>query len=416
MMGPVGREHGRAKELRGLSETAGRPLERRQTDARPGAGGADPEAQPGGVAQRRLTDSARAMQAIFDHSPTGIVRFSPQLKVIHANERFRELLGLGLRDLVGLPAADLVGADNQDALVRLMETDFDDPDWISSGVRELRRLDGTSLWVHWTASVLPADRDRSAEILIMLDDVSAQHEAEQTTLANLSELERLNDLKSEFVGIVSHEFRTALTGIQGFSELIRDEEMTMEEVRELADDINRDALRLNRMITDMLDLDRIEAGKLDLNLGPVDLNAIILDCAERARTTSENHEISLDLDPDLPVLQADADRLVQVVSNLLSNAVKYSPDGGLIEIRSWAAANQVVVEVADHGEGIPPEFVGRVFERFERYSASPTSRVIGTGLGLPISRQIIELHGGRMWVESRLGIGSIFHFSLPLAS
>jgi PAS domain S-box-containing protein len=374
------------------------------------------ETQPGLAAHRRLTDSARAMQAIFDHSPMGIVRFSPQLKVIHANERFREMLGLALRDLVGLPAGDLIGADNREVLMRLQETDFDNADWMSTGVRELRRLDGTSIWVHWTASVLPADRDRSAEILIMLDDVSAQHEAEQTTLANLTELERLNDLKSEFVGIVSHEFRTALTGIQGFSELIRDDEMTMEEVRELADDINRDALRLNRMITDMLDLDRIEAGKLVLNQGPVNLNDIIADCVDRTRTTSEDHEIKVDLDPDLPVLQADADRLVQVVSNLLSNAIKYSPNGGVIEIRSWAAANQVVVEVADHGDGIPPEFVGRVFERFERYSASPTSRVIGTGLGLPISRQIVELHGGRMWVESRLGIGSIFHFSLPIAS
>lgn len=399
-----------------MSEETDRPPARRLSDGRRETSDSGLETQPGVAAHRRLTDSARAMQAIFDHSPIGIVRFSAQLKVIHANERFREMLGLALRDLVGLPAEDLVGADNREVLMRLLETDFDNVDRTSTGVRELRRRDGTSIWVHWTASVLPADRDRSAEILIMLDDVSAQHEAEQTTLANLTELERLNDLKSEFVGIVSHEFRTALTGIQGFSELIRDDEMTMEEVRELADDINRDALRLNRLITDMLDLDRIEAGKLVLNQGPVNLNDIIADCVDRARTTSEDHQIKVDLDPDLPVLQADADRLVQVVSNLLSNAIKYSPNGGVIEIRSWAAANQVVVEVADHGEGIPPDFVGRVFERFERYSTSPTSRVIGTGLGLPISRQIVELHGGRMWVESRLGIGSIFHFSLPFAS
>jgi len=235
-------------------------------------------------------------------------------------------------------------------------------------------------------------------------------------MANLRDMERLNDLKSEFVGLVSHEFRTALTGIQGFSEIIRDEEIEVDEMSELAGDINRDALRLNRLINEMLDLDRMEAGKLTLNLAEVDLNGIIEDCAARARTASDEHEIVTDLDPDLPRLRADADRLVQVVSNLLNNAVKYSPGGGAIEIRSWAAGNQVVVEVADHGEGIPPEFVARVFERFERYSASPTSRVIGTGLGLPIARQIIELHGGRMWVESRLGVGSIFHFSLPFAA
>jgi len=102
-----------------------------------------------------------------------------------------------------------------------------------------------------------------------------------------------------------------------------------------------------------------------------------------------------------------------VIANLLSNAIKYSRDGGRIDVRSWATAGQVVVEVADHGEGIPPEFVDRVFERFERHEGSTSSRIIGTGLGLPIARQIIDLHGGRMWVESRVGVGSIFHFSLP---
>ena len=399
-----------------MSEEKDRPPARRVSDARRTAGDRERAAQPEVAKHRRLTDSAHAMQAIFDHSPLGIVRLSTELKVIHANRRFREMLGLRVPDLEGLPATDLVGADNRAALLRLLETDFDRPEEMSTGVRELRRLDGTTIWVHWTASALPADLDRSAEILVMLDDVTAQHEAEETTLANLTELERLNELKSEFVGMVSHEFRTALTGIQGFSELIRDDDLTPEEVRELADDINRDALRLNRMITDMLDLDRIEAGKLVLNLGPVNLNEVIADCVDRARPRSDQHQFKLDLDPGLPVIQADADRLVQVVSNLLSNAIKYSPQGGAIEVRSWGAANQVVVEVADHGDGIPPEFVGRVFERFERYSADPTSRVIGTGLGLPISRQIVELHGGRMWVESRLGIGSIFHFSLPLTT
>jgi len=362
---------------------------------------------------RRLTDSARGLRTIFDHSPLGIARLDPEFRIIHANARFAEMLGSAGQDLSGRPAVDLLVASDRAVVLRQLAADRSEPDWAANGVKDFQLPDGSVIWTHWTASGVPAEMGRPAEILVMLEDVTAQRQAEQTTLANLREFERLNDLKSEFVGLVSHEFRTALTGIQGFSELIRDGKLSPDEMREFAGDINSDALRLNRMITEMLDLDRIESGKMSLRLVAVNLNEIIEECVARARFTSDIHQLDIDLDPALPQVNGDADRLVQVIANLLSNAIKYSPACGRVEIRSWAAVNQVVVEVEDHGEGIPADFIDRVFERFERYEASPTSRIIGTGLGLPIARQIIDLHGGRMWVESRVGIGSIFHFSLP---
>ena len=129
---------------------------------------------------------------------------------------------------------------------------------------------------------------------------------------------------------------------------------------------------------------------------------------------SERHTIKTVLDQALPVINADPDRLIQVVSNLVSNALKYSPDGGEVTISTRSADGQVVVAVADQGVGIPPEFISRLFGRYERFESNRTSKVVGTGLGLAISRQIVELHGGRIWAESQLGSGSTFQFSLPM--
>ena len=140
------------------------------------------------------------------------------------------------------------------------------------------------------------------------------------------ERERLNRAKSELVSTVSHEFRTALTGIQGFSEMMRDENFTLDEMKEYAGDINLDAQRLDRIITEMLDLDRMESGRMTLNLGEVALNQLIGAVAERTGPNAPAHSIRLDLDVSLPPLQGDQDRLIQVLTNLISNAVKYSPE------------------------------------------------------------------------------------------
>ena len=214
--------------------------------------------------------------------------------------------------------------------------------------------------------------------------------------------------------MVSHEFRTALVGIQGFSEILATEGNSPEDVKSLAGDIFSDAQRLNRMINEMLDLDRMEAGKIRIQSKPVDLNGLVRDVVDRARASSDRHTIRTDLDDALPIISADPDRLVQVISNLVSNAVKYSPDGGEVTVSTRASDGQVGVAVRDQGVGIPPEFIDRLFGRYERFESNRTSKVVGTGLGLAISRQIIELHGGKIWVESKVGSGSTFQFTVPM--
>jgi signal transduction histidine kinase len=232
----------------------------------------------------------------------------------------------------------------------------------------------------------------------------------------MEQLEKVNRAKSEFVSIVSHEFRTPLTGIQGFSEMMRDEELTPAEVKEYASDINKDAQRLNRMITEMLDLDKMEAGRMTLHPEQTDLNAIIRDAAERVRPNAPSHPITLTLAPDLPELFADRDRLTQVVANLLSNAVKYSPTGGAIVVATSHDGGAIRLSVADHGMGIPSDKLEGIWERYARIESDVTRGIQGTGLGLPIVRQIVTMHGGRVWAESEIGRGSVFHVVLPLAA
>jgi len=232
----------------------------------------------------------------------------------------------------------------------------------------------------------------------------------------MEQLEKVNRAKSEFVSIVSHEFRTPLTGIQGFSEMMKDEDLTVAEMKEYASDINKDAHRLNRMITEMLDLDRMEAGRMTIHPEATDLNAIISEAADRVRPNAPGHPITLALDPGLGQFSADRDRLTQVVANLLSNAVKYSPTGGEIVVTTARDGSNARLTVRDHGMGIPTDQLETIWERYSRVETDTTRGIQGTGLGLPIVRQIVTMHGGKVWAESEVGRGSTFHVLLPLAA
>jgi signal transduction histidine kinase len=238
-------------------------------------------------------------------------------------------------------------------------------------------------------------------------------EAFERQRAAVVELERLNQAKSDFVSIVSHEFRTPLTGIQGFSEMMQSEDLTLDEMREYAGDINKDAHRLNRMITEMLDLDKMESGRMQLHREPLDLNAIVTDVVGRVRPNAPEHPVSLRLDPLVGELNGDRDKLTQVMANLLSNAVKYSPKGGEIVVSTRAEGGSAHLVVRDHGMGIPKASLEAIFERYGRVESPATRHIQGTGLGLPIVRQIVQLHGGTVWAESNVGEGSVFHVTLP---
>jgi signal transduction histidine kinase len=276
------------------------------------------------------------------------------------------------------------------------------------GALGIRSYDPAVTYSADDAQMLALFADQAAAALTTVEAFSRQAQA-------VEQLERLNRAKSEFVSIVSHEFRTPLTGIQGFSEMMRDEQLSIEEMREYAGDINKDVQRLNRMINEMLDLDRMESGRMTIHREAMDLNAVVDEAVDRVRPNAPNHTLTLELQPDLPQIQADRDRMTQVASNLLSNAVKYSPTGGRITVTTRMEGDQLLFDVRDEGLGIPPGDLETIFERYSRVDSLATKDIPGTGLGLPIVRQIVQLHGGRVWAESELGRGSVFHVALPLA-
>lgn len=271
-------------------------------------------------------------------------------------------------------------------------------------------LDTTSRWMLFLAPIIFAF---GAALLLGLWRILSQ--ADRAKRKTYREMEQLSKLRGEFVSTVSHEFRTPLTGIQGFSELMRDEVLTVDTMREYAGDINKDAQRLSRLISDMLDLDRMESGLMTLATEPVDLNRILVDVAALFKLSAGAHPIVLHLDEGLPTLSADSDRLTQVVSNLLSNAIKYSPGGGAVEVQTTHGAGAVTLTIRDHGVGIPGDDLERIFQRYSRLDTPATRDIQGTGLGLPIVRQIVQHYAGKVWATSGNG-GSVFHVQLPVAA
>jgi PAS domain S-box-containing protein len=366
------------------------------------------------LAEQQLAQRTNLLNEVILHAPLGVVRVGPDYRVLEANPRMGTLLHAPEQIMVGSLVAEYLSPEEAARVLgQFKPLDAAVVENIE-GDSPARRADGSEVWLHWSVTAVRSRSGKLEYYLAMFEDITAKHDAEETSAANLASLERLSQLKSEFVSMVSHEFRTALVGIQGFSEILTTEANSPEDVKSLAGDIFSDAQRLNRMINEMLDLDRMEAGKIRIQPKPVDVNSLIREAVDRARASTDNHSLRIDLDEALPIIYADSDRLIQVISNLISNAVKYSPDGGEVTISTAAANGEVHVAVKDQGVGIPPEFIGRLFGRYERFESNRTSKVVGTGLGLAISRQIIELHGGRIWVESKVGSGSTFQFTLPL--
>jgi signal transduction histidine kinase/CheY-like chemotaxis protein len=232
------------------------------------------------------------------------------------------------------------------------------------------------------------------------------------------QLEVVSRHKSEFLAQMSHELRTPLNAIIGFSGVLLERlfgELNAKQ-EEYLTDILAAGRHLLSLINDVLDVAKVEAGRMELEPGDVDVEALLEDALVlvREQAALRTQSIELDLEPDLPTLRADERRVKQVVANLLSNAVKFTPEGGRIITSARLIGDAVHVSVADTGIGIAANDRETIFEAFGQVTGGPDPQPEGTGLGLTLSRQIVALHGGRLWVESRLGEGSTFTFSLPV--
>jgi signal transduction histidine kinase len=229
-------------------------------------------------------------------------------------------------------------------------------------------------------------------------------------------LKKIDRLKTELLSTVSHELRTPLGSIKGYATTLMEHEsrLSRDERREFLEIIDTESDRLDELIRNLLDMSRLEAGVLRMDREPVELSEVVRSCAQRVQRLTERHRILMSWDCD-HLVEADPRRIAQVVTNLLENAVKYSPDGGEIVIGGRAQGGMLEVSVADQGVGIPSRDLHRVFDRFHRVEGEISKRVGGTGLGLAICQRLVEAHGGKISVDSRLGKGSTFSFTLPLS-
>jgi len=234
-----------------------------------------------------------------------------------------------------------------------------------------------------------------------------------------TELEETSRHKSEFLASMSHELRTPLNAIIGFSVVLREEMFgpVNEKQAEYLDDIVSSGNHLLSLINDVLDLSKVEAGQVELEVGPFSLREALERGVVMVRelATEEEVQVELSAGPEVDVVEGDERRIKQVIFNLLSNAVKFTPAGGEVDVSAIRVNGEVRVSVADTGPGIAPGDHERVFEEFQQTDAG-LERLEGTGLGLALSKRLVELHGGRIWLESELGKGSTFVFTLPAGS
>ncbi len=234
-----------------------------------------------------------------------------------------------------------------------------------------------------------------------------------------AEAEQANRLKDEFLATLSHELRTPLNAVIGWSRMLNSGRLDPESSNHALEVIERNAWAQKQIIEDILNVSRVITGKLQLNLGPVDLVAVVDAALDAMRPALEAKDIKIDtiIDASLRMVSGDADRLQQVVWNVLSNAAKFTPAGGQVEISVSQGATHVLLQVKDSGPGIDPAFLPHVFERFRQADGSTTRTHGGLGLGLAIVRHLVELHGGTISVENREeGTGAIFTITLPLPS
>jgi len=233
-------------------------------------------------------------------------------------------------------------------------------------------------------------------------------------------LVELDHEKNKLLGTAAHDLRSPLGVIKSYADLLLqgyvgdlapEQRQTMERIVRVSD-------KALALVEDLLDVSAIEAGELELDVGPVDVGDLLRECRDEtaALARAKSIELAVELEPDLPAASADPLRVHQVIDNLLSNAIKFSHPGTVVTLRAQARGGEVIVSVQDQGQGIPAEEIEGIFARFRRTSVRPTAGERSTGMGLAIAQRVVEAHGGRIWVDSRVGAGSTFSFGLPVAS
>ena len=366
---------------------------------------------------RLLSGERNRSSAILRSMVEGVAVIDAQERLVFCNRAFSEILNIDSKSSEGRPLIEVVRNSELTGLIRKalngeegLQSD------IVTGIVQQQSFSVTAAPVKAlepTTGASNANRPSAAGFALERPSGAV------VVLHDVTELRRLERVRQDFVANVSHEFKTPLTAIQGFAETLLGGALEDPKNNRRFLEIMRDhANRLARLTDDLLKLARIEAGKLELEFSQVGVIEFIELCAETALMKASRKQITLDIEiaPGLPAVRGDASLLRDVLQNLLDNAIQYTPAGGQIRVTASANSHEIVVAVSDTGIGIPLIDQERIFERFYRVDAARSREAGGTGLGLSIAKHIVDAHGGRLWVESTVGQGSRFSFSIPLAN
>ncbi len=369
----------------------------------------------------------RLLQTILDELPSGVfIVEGEESRLVLANRAAEATWGI--RWQTGVPAGDFFRTSG----VRLFQADgrpmpieqlasiqvFRQEEPVRYLQEVIRRPDGTSLPVLVSAVRLPRMLDERRQYSSEL----SQGQMAAIVMQDISALKEAERLKDEFVALVSHELKNPLTSIKGYTQLLRaqlearDDRSLSEQERLCLNVVEEEADRLAALASDVIDVSRLQSGRLVLRIDEFDMVALVRQVVERLQITTSAHTLKLTTEQESLWLQGDRNRLEQVLLNLIGNAIKYTPQGGPIDIAvSLVEGGQCLqVSIRDRGIGIPSEQQAKLFARFSRASNAAAYGITGTGLGLFLCRELIERHGGHIWLESREGQGSTFSFVLPL--
>lgn len=344
---------------------------------------------------RTLVEERNLSSAILGSMVEGVAVVNGAERLVFANQGFAEILGLDVPPIAGSPLLEVVRQTELIEAVRQV---------LRGAPRVQSEIATGTLRQHYFATTVAAVQagDTSGAVVVLHD---------------ITELRKLERVRRDFVANVSHELRTPLTAVQGFAEtLLAGAIDDPHNRRRFLEIILEHSRRLARLTEDLLMLSKMDAERLELEFRRLNISQLMESCVETSqhRANEKNLQVSVEVPSGLPDVAGDRRRLAEVLQNLLDNAIQYTLAGGKIKLSAEARGAEVIVTVSDTGIGIPRADQPRIFERFYRVDVARSREAGGTGLGLSIAKHLVEAHKGRLWVESELGQGSKFHFSVPI--
>jgi len=370
--------------------------------------------------RKALVQSEARLKAIIEHTPNGLVLKDRDGVFLLVNPTFAGWVGQPVGEIVGKTSRDLLSEEEAAKATEADQEAFTSRQVVVSEIsRTYSAIGKRNLRVYRIPIVL--GRDRAQVLLILLVDITAEKQSQKNLQSALAYAQEANQAKTHFLATMSHELRTPLNAIIGFSEVLAGQYFGPPgagKYREYAKDIHSSAEYLLNLVEDLLDISAIEAGASVLNPHAVSVEKYARECVEAAaeKAYQKGVDIEISIPADLPAAKADPRALKQILFNLLINAVKFTPQGGKVEITAGVDGQTIRVSVMDTGQGINPRLLPRLLEPFARADFDPFKTEKGWGLGLSISKSLVDMQGGEMHINSRLGEGTEVTFTLPSAA